>query len=524
MSGVHQSLKTQAGEIAFRKLAAFGEPEKVLEITRAKIEARRTIFEGLGSRGVALTPFLEIGADIGATTLVLRNEFEGQGFAVDISRDALKVTPEVAERLGYDRLPIRICCDARWLPVVDDAVSFVYCLQTLHHFADPEPVIHEVARVLGPGGHFYFDEEPIRRWLCLNLYRCDRPESLTGFDRWLFRTGLIRYVAEAYIGSLQEVEYGCVENQTVSLGQWERFFSAIGEVETRLSLFTRDAQYLQRAFRRLGVPDTTSLRLLANLFGATLGGLCTSTKSGEPAETKDLTKLVCCPDCKRPLELLHKPSTHFACSRCGAFDVFHGVHVLLRKERSKVLYPKMPESSPETSSKQEFRWKEDGPPATVAKEHRQPTERRSPHPLTKGAVIKSVSLLNRNDESVDSIRSGELTTIRVEIEFKEDVPKPVVGFIIRTIENGTASIVYDTNTMWRAQPTADFHGGDTAVVTYAQQMNLGPGTYYLSTAIASEGAEKFYDWREAVLSFEVEPAPGMQGSVNLNSKIRMELS
>ena len=235
------------------------------------------------------------------------------------------------------------------------------------------------------------------------------------------------------------------------------FFSAIGEVETRLSLFTRDAQYLQRAFRRLGVPDDTSLRLLANLFGATLGGLCTSTKSGEPAETKDLTKLVCCPDCKRPLELLHKPSTHFACSRCGAFDVFHGVHVLLRKERSKVLYPKMLESSPETSSKQEFRWKENGPPATVAKEHGQPTERRSPHPLTKGAVIKSVSLLNRNDESVDSIRSGELTTIRVEIEFKEDVPKPVVGFIIRTIEtDGTASIVYDTNTMWRGATYSRF--------------------------------------------------------------------
>ena len=158
----------------------------------------------------------------------------------------------------------------------------------------------------------------------------------------------------------------------------------------------------------------------------------------------------------------------------------------------------MLESSPETSSKQEFRWKENGPPATVAKEHGQPTERRSPHPLTKGAVIKSVSLLNRNDESVDSIRSGELTTIRVEIEFKEDVPKPVVGFIIRTIENGTASIVYDTNTMWRAEPTADFRGGDTAVVTYAQQMNLGPGTYYLSTAIASEGAEKFASSAEFV--------------------------
>ena len=122
---------------------------------------------------------------------------------------------------------------------------------------------------------------------------------------------------------------------------------------------------------------------------------------------------------------------------------------------------------------------------------RQPPEGRSPHPLTKGTVIKSVSLLNHHGESVDSVTSGESTTIRVEIEFKEDIRKPVVGFIIRTIENGTARIVYDTHTMWRRQSTGDFRRGDTAVITYAQQMNLGRRTYYLSTAIAPEGAEKF---------------------------------
>ncbi len=522
MSGDHQTLKTQAGEIAFRKLAAFGEPEKVIEITRAKIAARKTIFEDLERRGVSLSPFLEIGSDIGATTLVLRHDFDGQGFATDISRDALKVTPEVAERLNFDRLPVRICCDARWLPVVDNALSFVFCFQTLHHFADPEPVINEVARVLRPGGHFYFDEEPIRRWLCMNLYRCDRPESLTGFDRWLFKTGLIRYVAEAYIGSAQEVEYGCVENQSVSLRQWEQFLSAIGPVETRLSLFTEDAQYLHKVLRKIGVSEERTMRTMANLFGATLSGLCASTKPDcEPVDTTDLTKLLCCPDCARPLELRDDPSTHFACSKCGNFDVFHGVHILLRKERSKVLYPKIPESSPETSSRQDFNWQTDGPESTIGEGPGQPAEGRSPHPLTKGAVIKSVTLLNRRDEPVDLVTSGEATTIRVEIEFKEDVRNPVVGFIIRTIENGTARIVYDTNTMWRKQSTGDFEIGETALVTYAQPMNLGPGTYYLSTAVASEGAEKFYDWREAVLSFDVESAVGMQGSVNLNSTIHI---
>ena len=123
----HQSLATQSAEVSFRKLAAFGEPEKVLAATTERIAARRAVLKNLQSRGVKLSPFLEIGADIGSTTLLLENEFASLGAASDISRDSLKEATKIAEHYGYSKIPFRICCDARTLPFVDGAFRFVYC-------------------------------------------------------------------------------------------------------------------------------------------------------------------------------------------------------------------------------------------------------------------------------------------------------------------------------------------------------------------------------------------------------------
>ena len=54
---------------------------------------------------------------------------------------------------------------------------------------------------------------------------------------------------------------------------------------------------------------------------------------------------------------------------------------------------------------------------------------------------------------------------------------------------------------------------------FCQRMNLGPGSYTVTVAIASHDAKEFYDWQEAILSFEVEASSTMQGIVNLHSEI-----
>src|SRR5689334_20932457 len=106
MSLRHQSAENQAGEVMFRRHAAFGEPEKVMEIVKEKISNRRAIMESLGRKGVSHGPFLEVGSDVASTSLLLLNEFGHDGIAVDISLEALQATPEVARRLKYTKLPL----------------------------------------------------------------------------------------------------------------------------------------------------------------------------------------------------------------------------------------------------------------------------------------------------------------------------------------------------------------------------------------------------------------------------------
>ena len=395
----------------------------------------------------------------------------------------------------------------------------LHCFQTLHHFSDPGPVIREVERVLRHEGHFYFDEEPMKRWLCLNMYRCDRPESLTGWNRRLFQWGLLRYIAEAYIGSAPEVDYGCVENQNISLRRWERFLSVFGAYETDRQLVTYDGQLFGRFLRKLGFRPETANRVAANLFGATISGLAVAEKPECPHESDKPWELLRCPDCFGLLDMLQVPIVHFRCPSCGPFEVFNGVHMLLSRKQLDALYPTTPEGGPEQSEEHQFEWLSQAESLRVRHLLGRHKEGKSPHPLTKRAVIRKVSLLNASNKSVTTVETGEPTTIRVEIEVRDEISDPVVGFIIRSILNGRETKVYDTNTMWRRQPTGDFFPGQTIVVEYRQDMSLGPGSYYLSTAIASRGAESFYDWRESVLAFEVRGSEGMQGLTNLNSEI-----
>jgi SAM-dependent methyltransferase len=287
-----------------------------------------------------LGPFIEIGGDIGSKSMLLENELGVTGAAVDLSVDSLGAAPEVARRLNYSRIPLRICCDAADLPFLDQTFQFAYCFQTLHHFANPKPVIDEVHRVLGNGGHFYFDEEPIRRWLCLNLYRCGRPEDLKGFNKWLLNTGLIRYVAEAHIGSGPETEWGICENQRLSLRRWKKLLAAFEIIELQHPSFaTRDAYLVGKVLRYAGIPTHWIERTTASLFGGTMQALCRVGK-GLPARANhdDLLKLMQCPECHAPISYRTRES-RFCCDACGPFEACDNVHLLLRREQAKQLYP-----------------------------------------------------------------------------------------------------------------------------------------------------------------------------------------
>ena len=118
-----------------------------------------------------MTPFLEIGANAGHTSYMLANQFAGEGFALDLSADALRHGVALMDRWQLSRAPVRVAGDAVNLPFRDGSIQFVMACQMLSQFMNIESVFLEVKRVLAPGGVFLFTEEPLRRLLSLRIYR-----------------------------------------------------------------------------------------------------------------------------------------------------------------------------------------------------------------------------------------------------------------------------------------------------------------------------------------------------------------
>ena len=178
-----QSSQEQKGEIEFRKKlftqqvggeSVFEDEFDGKEISKIVVERMKKTLEQmtlLKGKDIVRAPFLEIGAERCQRSLVLENDLDTDGAAVDISYHMLKSCDYYKGLFSKSKGPFRICCDANRLPFLSDSVPFVFCYQTLHHFPDPRPVLKEIYRVLSPGGYFTVNEEPFKKILHLNLYR-----------------------------------------------------------------------------------------------------------------------------------------------------------------------------------------------------------------------------------------------------------------------------------------------------------------------------------------------------------------
>lgn len=107
------------------------------------------LIEQSGGRG----KYLEVGAGRGTTSMYLAS----RGCDVtllDYSPTGLAVA---RRNFARERLPAprTVIADARNTGLDADAYDCVYSLGLLEHFDDPGPVLHEMLRVLKPGGYLY---------------------------------------------------------------------------------------------------------------------------------------------------------------------------------------------------------------------------------------------------------------------------------------------------------------------------------------------------------------------------------
>lgn len=348
LSEPRQTIGNLKGEVDFRaKLAVQHVSGEVLlpdyyrkeehdRILRDRVEATRQTMTELASRGIRLSPFLELGAERGQRALVLANDFGADGIAIDISYHQLRTMEHFAQLFQRARLPMRICCDANQLPFKSNSFPFTFCYGFLHHFPSLAPIIKEIHRVTADG-YFYFDEEPFRRVAKLALYRqaskIYSPTTLRK-NRWL---SLIEsFISEA---PSDEVEHGIVENHTISLREWIAGLSVFQDLDIELLSLNRYKSKLAGRLRLRNIPNF--------LLGGIIAGLCRKAPLPAKQGFVELRHMLSCPDCmsRTTTNGLDEPAliesgSGFQCARCGvSYPCRDGVLFLFPPAKLQELYP-----------------------------------------------------------------------------------------------------------------------------------------------------------------------------------------
>jgi SAM-dependent methyltransferase len=336
MTDPAQSLAVKRAQVDFHNFASLGEPERALAAYADENMRRGSILRANLDFIPSLTPFLEVGANAGHTSYMLSNEFQADGFALDLSADALRHGQFLREAWRLERAPILTAGDATHLPYRDNSLAFVMSFQTLSQFLDVESVVREVHRVLAPGGVFYFAEEPVRRQMTLRLHRAPYPDRMKPMEKWFYESGLLDFVAMDVIGADQEESFGIRQNHRFGLREWSHLLNAYF-AESRFITFPRERGWANQMVKSLAraLPGNSDARM-ADWLGATLAAFC--RKAGELPAGLNTSAALACPDCGAAFPLATEGPLR--CPACGyEAAIESGVFNLLSSTLRAELYP-----------------------------------------------------------------------------------------------------------------------------------------------------------------------------------------
>ncbi len=160
---------------------------------------------------------LEVGCYAHTTGYMLHKNLGAEVTLYDLSARALKLGQKLAGIEPGMRGPRLIAGDFHNLPFNDCSFDLVFITSALHHTWRWKRVLQELLRVIRGDGILLLENEPCRREACLYMFRTNRAEAFTPFEKEIDRLGLIRTVAEPYPGSRPETLFGMVENQRIPL-------------------------------------------------------------------------------------------------------------------------------------------------------------------------------------------------------------------------------------------------------------------------------------------------------------------
>ena len=159
--------------------------------------------------------------DLGSGTGIAASAFAGAG-----ARRVVAVEPDPSDEIGRGAMArAGLACEivdaqGERLPFPDGSFDIVYCRQVLHHAADLDRLVAEVARVLRPGGTFLATREHVVRSPAeLETFLAGHPEHVLAGGEHAF--GLDEYVRAIHAARLVLIR---------PLGPWDSIVNTFPEV------------------------------------------------------------------------------------------------------------------------------------------------------------------------------------------------------------------------------------------------------------------------------------------------------
>ena len=118
------------------------------------------------------------------------------------------------------------------------------------------------------------------------------------------------------------------------------------------------------------------------------------------------------------------------------------------------------------------------------------------------ATVTAIAIENEAGAALEVINVGVPVTLRVKVTVHADLPRLVLGYMIK---DRLGQQIYGTNTHHMGQPLEHLRAGEQVEYRFRFPLNLGPGSYSVTTALTSSETHLAdnYEWRDLALLFIV---------------------
>ncbi|UOV06587.1 ABC transporter ATP-binding protein [Pseudoxanthomonas sp. F37] len=141
---------------------------------------------------------------------------------------------------------------------------------------------------------------------------------------------------------------------------------------------------------------------------------------------------------------------------------------------------------------------------------------------TGEAVVEDIELRDREGLPLEFVSVGAEVSLNIRVRVLRDIERLVLGYMVK---DRLGQVVFGTNTYHTDQIMENVKAGDVVDYAIAFPMNLGPGSYSISTALVSSDTHLVdnYEWRDLALVFNVQNLglPFFIGSSYMNPSIKV---